>query len=146
MLPSTGRRPTFAVPAKSGTVVVGHPLKIAWTVQGARGGCQLPPPTPVDQRHFPTKTKSIEESSLQLSSLLGCVWQPLPQEDKGKEDLGAIKGGGHPLEGIRSDRVFIFFRLLVGHTGSSTSGQLELCNQGLVLLARCRVAIQEGRK
>jgi hypothetical protein len=25
--------------------------------------------------------------------LLGRVWQPLPQVDKGKEDLGAIKGG-----------------------------------------------------
>jgi hypothetical protein len=62
-------------------------------VQGARGGCQLPPPTPVDRRRYPTKTMSIEESSLQLSSLLGRVWQPLPQEDKGKEDLGAIKGG-----------------------------------------------------
>ena len=116
-------------------------------MQGARGGHQLSPPTPVDRRHFPTKTKSIEESSQQLSSLLGRVWQPLPQEDKGKEDLGAIKGGGgHPLEGIRSNRVFIFFKLLAGHAGSSTSGQLELCNQGLVLLARCRVAIQEGRK
>jgi hypothetical protein len=72
------------------------------------------------------------------------VWQPLPQEDKGKEDLGTIKGGGgHPLEG---DRIFMFFKLLAGHAGSSTSGQLELCNQDLVLLARCRVAIQEGRK
>jgi hypothetical protein len=34
---------------------------------------------------------------------LGHVWRPLPQEDKGKEDLGAIKeGGGHPLGGIES--------------------------------------------
>jgi hypothetical protein len=47
---------------------------------------------------------------------------------------------------LRGDRIFIFFGLLAGHTGSSTSGQLELCNQDLVLLARCRVAIQEGRK
>ena len=69
------------------------PLNIAWTVQGARGGRQPPPPTPVDRRRYPTKTKSTEEHSLQLSSLLGRVWQPLPQEDKGKEDLGAIKGG-----------------------------------------------------
>jgi hypothetical protein len=75
-------------------------LKIAWTVQGARGGRQPPPPTPMDRRHYPTKTMSTEECSLQLSTLLGRVWQPLPQEDKGKEDLGAIKGGGgHPLEG-----------------------------------------------
>jgi hypothetical protein len=68
-------------------------LKIAWTVQGAKGRRQLPPPTPVDWRHYSTKTTSTEECSLQLSSLLGRVWQPLPQEDKGKEDLGAIKGG-----------------------------------------------------
>jgi hypothetical protein len=54
---------------------------------------QLPPPTPVDRRHYSTKTMSTEESRLQLSSLLGRVWQPLPQDDKGKEDLGAIKGG-----------------------------------------------------
>jgi hypothetical protein len=69
------------------------PLKIAWMVQGARGRRQLPPPTPVGWRHYSTKTTSTEESSLQLSSLLGRVWQPLPQDDKGKEDLGSIKGG-----------------------------------------------------
>jgi hypothetical protein len=62
------------------------PLKIAWTVQGARGRRQLPPPTLVDRRHYSTKTTSTEESRLQLSSLLGRVWQPLPQDDKGKED------------------------------------------------------------
>jgi hypothetical protein len=28
-----------------------------------------------------------------LSPLLGRLWQPLPQVDKGKEDLCAIKGG-----------------------------------------------------
>jgi hypothetical protein len=135
---------------KAAQWLLATPLKIAWTVQGARGGRQLPPPTPVDRRHCSTKTKSTEECSLQLSTLLDRVWQPLPQEDKGKEDLGAIKGGGgHPLggtAGIRSHQIFIFFKLLAGHAGSSTSGQLELCNQGLVLLARCRVAIQEGRK
>jgi hypothetical protein len=132
---------------KAAQWLLATPLNIVWTVQGARGGHQLPPPTPVDWRRYPTKTKSTEECSLQLSTLLGRVWQPLPQEDKGKEDLGAIKGGGgHPLEDIRSDQIFIFFRLLVGHAGSSTSGQLELCNQDLVLLARCRVAIQEGKK
>jgi hypothetical protein len=85
----------------------------------------------------------MKEYSLHLSSLLGGVWQPLPQEDKGKEDLGAMKGGRPPLRG---DRIFIFFRLLDGHAGSSTSGQLELCNQDLVLLARYRVVIQEGSK
>jgi hypothetical protein len=78
---------------KAAQWLLATPLKIAWTVHGARGGCQLPPPTPVDQRHYPTKTTSTEECSLQLSSLLGRVWQPLSQEDKGKEDLGAIKGG-----------------------------------------------------
>jgi hypothetical protein len=69
------------------------PLKIAWTVQGTRGRRQIPPATPVDRRHYSTKTMSMEESRLQLSSLLGHVWQPLPQDDKEKEDLGAIKGG-----------------------------------------------------
>jgi hypothetical protein len=62
-------------------------------VQGAKGGRQLPPPTLVDRHHYSTKTTSMEESRLQLSSLLGHVWQPLRQDDKGKEDLGAIKGG-----------------------------------------------------
>jgi hypothetical protein len=37
------------------------PLKIAWTVQGARGGRHLPPPTLMDRRHYPTKTTSTEE-------------------------------------------------------------------------------------
>jgi hypothetical protein len=39
------------------------------------------------------KTKTTEEFSLQLFALLGHMWQPLPQEDKGKEDLGSIKEG-----------------------------------------------------
>jgi hypothetical protein len=78
---------------KAAQWLLAAPLKIAWTVQGARGRRQLPPPTPVDRRHYPMKTTSTEESSLQLSSpLWPCVWQPLLQEDKGKEDLGAIKG------------------------------------------------------
>jgi hypothetical protein len=137
---------------KAAQWLLATPLNMAWMVQCARGGCQLPPPTPVDRRRYPTKTKSTEESCLQLSTLLGRVWQPLPQEDKGKEDLGSIKGGGSlPLEGVdstqfhstppgvgpgRSDPIL---RLLVGHAGSSTSGQLELCNQDLISLARCRV-------
>jgi hypothetical protein len=37
------------------------PLKIAWTVQGARGRRQLSPPTPVDRRPYSTKTTSTEE-------------------------------------------------------------------------------------
>jgi hypothetical protein len=78
---------------KAAQWLLATPLKIGWTVQGARGGCQLPPPTPVDWRHCPTKTTSTEDSRQQLSPLLGHLWQPLPQDDKEKEDLGAIKGG-----------------------------------------------------
>jgi hypothetical protein len=78
---------------KAAQWLLATPLNMAWTVQYARGGRQLPPPTPVDWRRYPTKTKSTEEFSLQLSSLLGRMWQPLPQEDKGKEDLGSIKEG-----------------------------------------------------
>jgi hypothetical protein len=64
------------------------PLKIAWTVQGARGRCQLPPPTPVDWHHYPTKTTSTEESSLQLSFLLGRVCgNPFPKKIRGRRTL-----------------------------------------------------------
>jgi hypothetical protein len=86
-----GRRPrtAHATPDREETT----PLKIAWMVQGARGRRQVPPPTPVDRCHYSTKTTSTEESRLQLSSQLSRVWQPLPQDDKGKEDQGAIKGG-----------------------------------------------------
>jgi hypothetical protein len=78
---------------KAAQWLLATPLKITWMVQGARARRQLPPPTPVDRRHYSTKTTSMEESRLQLSSLLGHVWQPLPQDDKGKEDQGAIKEG-----------------------------------------------------
>jgi hypothetical protein len=78
---------------KAAQWLLAAPLNMAWMVQGTRGGCQLPPPTPVDRRRYPTKTKSTEEFSLQLSALFGRMWQPLPQEDKGKEDLGSIKEG-----------------------------------------------------
>jgi hypothetical protein len=77
---------------KAAQWLLATPLKIGWTVQGARGGCQPPPPTPVDRRHYSMKTTSTEDSRLQLSSLLGRLWQPLPQEDKGNEELGTIKG------------------------------------------------------
>jgi hypothetical protein len=86
---------------KAAQWLLATPLNIAWTAQGARGRRQLPPPTPVDRHRYPAKTESTEECNLQLSSLLGRVWQPLPQEDKGKEDLGAIKGGGSPPLGGR---------------------------------------------
>ena len=69
---------------KAAQWLLATPLKIAWTVQGARRGRQLPPPTPVDRRHYPAKTKSTEEHSLQLSSLLGRVWQPLPKKIRGR--------------------------------------------------------------
>jgi hypothetical protein len=49
---------------KAAQWLLATPLKIAWMVQGARGGRQLPPPTPVDQRHYPMKTMSTEECSL----------------------------------------------------------------------------------
>jgi hypothetical protein len=46
---------------KAAKWLLATPLKIAWTVQGARGGRQLPPPTPVDRCHCSTKTMSTEE-------------------------------------------------------------------------------------
>jgi hypothetical protein len=78
---------------KTAQWLLATPLKIGWTVQGARGGRHPPPPTPTDRRHYSTKNTSTEDSRQQLSPLLGHLWQPLPQDDKGKEDLSAIKGG-----------------------------------------------------
>jgi hypothetical protein len=46
---------------KAAQWLLATPLKIAWMVQGARGGRQLPPPTPVDRHHYSTKTTSTEE-------------------------------------------------------------------------------------
>jgi hypothetical protein len=46
---------------KAAQWLLATPLKIAWTVQGARGRRQLPPPTLVDRRHHSTKTTSTEE-------------------------------------------------------------------------------------
>jgi hypothetical protein len=66
---------------KAAQWLLATPLKIGWTVQVARGGRQPLPPTPVDWRHYSTKTTYTEDSRLQLSSLLGCLWQPLPQDD-----------------------------------------------------------------
>jgi hypothetical protein len=77
---------------KAAQWLLATPLKIGWTVQDARVGRQPLPPTPVNQRHYLTKTTSTEDSKQQLSPLLCRLWQPLPQDDKGKEDLGAIKG------------------------------------------------------
>jgi hypothetical protein len=72
---------------KAAQWLLATPLKIAWMVQGAREGCQLPPPTPMDRRHYPTKTTSTEEFSLQLSTLLGRVWQPFPKKIRGRRTL-----------------------------------------------------------
>jgi hypothetical protein len=58
---------------KAAQWLLATPLKIALTVQGARGRRQLSLPTPVDRRHYPMKTTSTEEYSLQLSTLLGRV-------------------------------------------------------------------------
>jgi hypothetical protein len=49
---------------KAAQWLLATPLNIAWMVQGARRGRQLPPPTPVDRRRYPMKTKSTEERSL----------------------------------------------------------------------------------
>jgi hypothetical protein len=46
---------------KAAQWLLATPLKIAWTVQGARGRRQLPPPTLVDRHHYSTKTTSMEE-------------------------------------------------------------------------------------
>jgi hypothetical protein len=46
---------------KAAQWLLATPLKIAWTVQGARGRRQLPLPTPVNRRHYSTKTTSTEE-------------------------------------------------------------------------------------
>jgi hypothetical protein len=78
---------------KAAQWLLATPLKIGWTVQGARGGRQPHPPTHVDRRHYSMKNTSTKDSRQQLSPLLGRLWQPLPQDDKGMEDLDAIKGG-----------------------------------------------------
>jgi hypothetical protein len=73
---------------KAAEWLLATPLKIAWMVQGARGRRQLPPPTPVDRRHYPTKTTSTEESSLQLSTLHGRVCgNPFPKKIRGRRTL-----------------------------------------------------------
>jgi hypothetical protein len=46
---------------KAAQWLLATPLKIAWTVQGTKGRRQLPPPTPVDRRHYCTKTTSTKE-------------------------------------------------------------------------------------
>jgi hypothetical protein len=104
MLPRQGGDQLSLCLHKLAQWLLATPLKIGWTVQGAREGRQLPPPTPVDRRHCPMKTTSTEDPRQQLSPLLGRLWQPLPQDDKGKEDLSAIKGGRPPL---RADPIFI---------------------------------------
>jgi hypothetical protein len=46
---------------KAAQWLLATPLKIAWTVQGARGRCQLRPSTPLDRRCYSTKTTSMKE-------------------------------------------------------------------------------------
>jgi hypothetical protein len=46
---------------KAARYLLTNPLKIGWTVQGARGGRQPPPPTLVDWHHYSTKTTSTED-------------------------------------------------------------------------------------
>jgi hypothetical protein len=69
------------------------PLKIGWMVQGARGGRQ---PSSIHSRGpAPLLYEDYVHRRLKTTAvlLLGRLWQPLPQFDEGKEDLGAIKGG-----------------------------------------------------
>jgi hypothetical protein len=93
MLPRQGGDQLSLCLHKAAQWLLATALKIEWTVQGARGGRQPPPPTLVDRHHCPTKTTSTEDPIQLLSPLLGRLWQPLPQDDKGKEDPGATKGG-----------------------------------------------------
>jgi hypothetical protein len=69
------------------------PLKIGWTVQGARGGRQ--PSSTHSRGPAPLLYKDYVHQRLKTTvvPLLGHLWQPLPQVDEGKEDLGAIKRG-----------------------------------------------------
>jgi hypothetical protein len=76
-------------------MVVGHPPKNSVDGAGRQrktsaSSIHSGGPAPLlyeDYVHKRIKSKST------AVLLLGRVWQPLPQEDKGKEDLGAIKGG-----------------------------------------------------
>jgi hypothetical protein len=68
------------------------PLKIGWTVQGAWGGRQ--PSSTHSHGPAPLLYKDYVHRRLKTTAvpLLGHLWQPLPQVDEGKEDLGTIKG------------------------------------------------------
>jgi hypothetical protein len=61
-LPQQGGDQLFPCLHKVAQWLLATPLKIGWTVQGARGGRQPPQPTPVDRRHCPMKTMSTEDS------------------------------------------------------------------------------------
>jgi hypothetical protein len=62
-------------------------------VQGAREGRQ--PSSTYSGGPAPLLYKDYVHRRLKTTvvPLLGRLWQPLPQVDKGKEDLGTIKGG-----------------------------------------------------
>jgi hypothetical protein len=93
MIPRQGGDQPLPCLHKAARWLLTTPLKIGWTVQGAREGRQ------------PSSTHSCGPASLfyedyvhqRLKTIavphLGRLWQPLPQVDEGKEDLGAIKGG-----------------------------------------------------
>jgi hypothetical protein len=93
MLPRQGGDQLLSCLHKAARWLLTTPLKIGWTVQGARGRRQPSfthsrGPAPLlyeDYVHRRLKTTAVP--------LLGRLWQPLPQVDEGKEDLGAIKGG-----------------------------------------------------
>jgi hypothetical protein len=75
------------------------------------GGCCFPPKNRVDGAGRQRRTSAFlhplpctgattlrrprppKPEDIQLSRSLAVLWQPLPQVDEGKEDLGAIKGG-----------------------------------------------------
>jgi hypothetical protein len=61
MLPQQGGDQLLPCLHKAARCLLTTPLKIGWTVQGARGGRQPPPPTLVDRCHYSTKTMSIED-------------------------------------------------------------------------------------
>jgi hypothetical protein len=63
------------------------PLKIAWTLQGARGGRQLPPPTLVDRRHYSTKGQPRKNKVYSCPPSLAMCGNPFPKKIRGRRTL-----------------------------------------------------------